>query len=42
MAALLTNKIDCVGKKIGITLSGGNIDPARFSDLMSTHNLISK
>ena len=40
MAALLFNKIDCAGKKIGVTLSGGNIDPARFSDLMSTHTLI--
>jgi threonine dehydratase len=40
MAALLSNKIDCTGKKIGVTLSGGNIDPARFSHLMSTHNLI--
>lgn len=40
MAALLSNKIDCAGKKIGLTLSGGNIDPARFSNLMSTHTLL--
>ena len=36
LAALLAGRIDIASKRVGVTLSGGNIDPARFIDLMTT------
>ncbi len=30
LAALLTGKVDVRGKRVGVTLSGGNVDPAMF------------
>lgn len=35
LAACLSGKIDCTGKTIGMTLSGGNIDPGLFADIIS-------
>lgn len=35
LAACLSGKIDCKGKTIGMTLSGGNVDPQLFSDIIS-------
>ena len=35
LAALLENEIDIQGKKIGIMISGGNIDPEKFDSLLS-------
>jgi threonine dehydratase len=36
IAALLTGRIpDLAGKRIGIIISGGNADPARFADLLT-------
>jgi threonine dehydratase len=35
LAACLAGKIDCKDKIIGMTLSGGNIDPALFSEIIS-------
>ena len=35
-AALLAGHLDVVGKRVGVTLSGGNIDPARFAGLLNT------
>ena len=31
LAALLTGKLDCKGRKTGIVISGGNVDPAVFA-----------
>jgi threo-3-hydroxy-L-aspartate ammonia-lyase len=33
-AAVLQRKIDARGKRIGVLVSGGNIDPARFAELL--------
>jgi len=35
LAALLSGKIDCKGRKIGIVISGGNVDPAVFARAIS-------
>lgn len=35
LAACLAGKIDCKDKIIGMTLSGGNVDPALFSEIIS-------
>ncbi len=37
LAACLAGKIDCRNKIIGMTLSGGNIDPVLFADIISGH-----
>jgi threonine dehydratase len=33
-AAVMTGKVDVAGKRVGIVLSGGNIDMVRFADLV--------
>lgn len=35
LAAILSGKIDVAGRRVGVTLSGGNIDVARFTTLVS-------
>ncbi|MGC1547248.1 MAG: threo-3-hydroxy-L-aspartate ammonia-lyase [Rhodanobacter sp.] len=35
-AAVFTRKIDVVGKKVGIIVSGGNVDLRRFADMLLT------
>ncbi len=35
LAAVLTHKIDARGKRVGVIISGGNIDAQRFSALLS-------
>jgi threonine dehydratase len=35
LAAVLANKVDVAGKKVGVTLSGGNIAIDRFVELMA-------
>ena len=35
LAALLAGKLDVRGLRVGVTLSGGNIDAARFASLMT-------
>ncbi len=35
LAACLAGKIDCKNKIIGMTLSGGNVDPGQFSEIIS-------
>ena len=35
LAACLAGRIDCEGKIIGMTLSGGNIDPGLFSEIIN-------
>lgn len=37
LAALLSNKIDISGEQIAIILSGGNIDPASYSDCLALY-----
>lgn len=37
LAAVLAGKIDATGKVIGLTLSGGNIDPSLFAGLLARH-----
>lgn len=37
LAACLAGKIDCKNKTIGMTLSGGNVDPGLFSDIISSN-----
>lgn len=34
LAALLFGKIDATGKRVGVTLSGGNVDPERFCEAL--------
>jgi threonine dehydratase len=34
LAAILAGRIDVAGRRVGVTWSGGNIDVARFVDLM--------
>ena len=34
LAALMFGKVDARGKRVGITLSGGNVDPARFAQAL--------
>jgi threo-3-hydroxy-L-aspartate ammonia-lyase len=35
LAALLFEKVDVRGNRVGITLSGGNVDPKTFADILS-------
>ncbi len=35
LAAVLTGRVDVAGQRVGVTLSGGNIDVARFVELLS-------
>ena len=35
LAALLSGRVDAAGKRVGVTLSGGNVDAARFARLMT-------
>jgi threo-3-hydroxy-L-aspartate ammonia-lyase len=35
LAALLSGRVDAAGKRVGVTLSGGNVDPARFARLVT-------
>ncbi len=35
LAALLSGKIDVAGKKVGIVLSGGNVDPEDYAEIIS-------
>ncbi|MBU6531342.1 pyridoxal-phosphate dependent enzyme [Streptomyces sp. NPDC057245] len=37
LAALLNGRIDPLPRRIGVVLSGGNVDTARFADLCGTH-----
>jgi threonine dehydratase len=34
LAALLNGKIEARGKTVGLVLSGGNVDPAMFADII--------
>jgi threonine dehydratase len=34
-AAILAGKLDLRGARVGVTLSGGNVDVGRFGSLMS-------
>ena len=34
LAAVLSQKIDCRGRSIAATLSGGNVDPAIFQECL--------
>jgi threonine dehydratase len=36
LAAVLTGKIDVRGGRVGVTLSGGNVDLARFCTLLTS------
>jgi threonine dehydratase len=35
LAALLSAKVDVVGKRVGIILSGGNVDPVRYASILT-------
>jgi threo-3-hydroxy-L-aspartate ammonia-lyase len=35
LAALLTGRVDVRGKRVGVTISGGNVDPATFARLIA-------
>lgn len=35
LAALLAGKLDVAGKRVGVVLSGGNVDPAMFADILT-------
>jgi threonine dehydratase len=35
VAALLAGKIDVRGQRVGVIISGGNIDVQRFTEIMS-------
>jgi threonine dehydratase len=34
LAALLTGRVEARGKRVGLILSGGNVDPATFARLI--------
>jgi threonine dehydratase len=34
LAALLAGKLDVAGKRVGVVLSGGNVDPAMFAQIL--------
>ncbi|MEO9944678.1 MAG: threonine/serine dehydratase [Paraglaciecola sp.] len=38
LAALLSGKIDAKGKTIGLVISGGNVDPSLFSEVITQHS----
>jgi threo-3-hydroxy-L-aspartate ammonia-lyase len=31
LAAVLAGRVDVAGRRVGVTLSGGNVDPERFA-----------
>jgi threonine dehydratase len=35
LAALLAGRIDAAGRTIGVVLSGGNVDPVLFSQILA-------
>jgi threonine dehydratase len=35
LAALLSGKMDVAGKKVAVVLSGGNVDPGQFAEILS-------
>jgi threonine dehydratase len=35
LAALLNGRVDARGKRVGLILSGGNVDPASFARLIA-------
>jgi threonine dehydratase len=35
LAALLAGRVEARGLRVGVTLSGGNVDPGRFSALLA-------
>jgi threo-3-hydroxy-L-aspartate ammonia-lyase len=35
LAALLAGRIDATGRRIGIIVSGGNVDPSRYAEMLS-------
>ncbi len=37
-AAVLTGKIDTAGARVGILVSGGNVDPRQYADMLQTLN----
>lgn len=37
LAAILAGKIDVRGRRVGVTLSGGNVDATRFAELIGGH-----
>jgi threonine dehydratase len=41
LAAVLANKIDCRNKTTAVVLTGGNVDPAFFSEIQNEDGLIS-
>ena len=36
VAALMGGRVDVIGQRVGVTLSGGNIDVERFVEIVST------
>ncbi len=36
LASVLTGKLDCTGKTVVVVLSGGNVDPALYCDLLAS------
>ena len=36
LAAVMTGKIAVTGKRVGIIISGGNVDAARYTSLLSS------
>jgi threonine dehydratase len=35
LAALLAKKIDARGRRVGVVISGGNVDPSRFAEILT-------
>jgi threonine dehydratase len=35
LAALLSGKLDVTGRRVGVVVSGGNVDPARYAEIIS-------
>jgi threonine dehydratase len=35
LAALLTGKVDVRDKRVGVTISGGNVDPSMFAEAIA-------
>jgi threonine dehydratase len=38
LAALLSNKLDVSGKRVGVVVSGGNVDAALYASILSEAN----
>jgi threonine dehydratase len=34
LAAALHDRVDCAGKRVGVVLSGGNVDPALYKTIL--------